>query len=144
MLNRTRSFSCLAIFWLIGIMISLPYLWMTVFNTNPDQCELNMSFKNLIYVMGLNAIIIFIPVIVLVALYITIIIKSWNNYRNHIKKPYKTLQKPYTQWQKPYKQKQKNNIQKMQKIDKNKNIETIKKRTIRKNTKTILRKSKTR
>ena len=63
----------------------MPYSWMTVYNTNPDQCELNMSFQNLLYVIGLNAIIIFIPVVVLVALYITIIVKSWNNYRNHVK-----------------------------------------------------------
>jgi hypothetical protein len=58
---------------------------MTVYNTNPDQCELHINFQNLLYVIGLNITIIFIPVVVLVALYITIIIKSWNNYRNHIK-----------------------------------------------------------
>ena len=58
---------------------------MTVYNTNPDQCELHINFQNLLYVIGLNVAIVFIPVFVLVALYITIIIKSWNNYRNHVK-----------------------------------------------------------
>ena len=58
---------------------------MTVYNTNPDQCELHMNFENLLYVICLNITIIFLPVVVLVVLYITIIIKSWNNYRNHIK-----------------------------------------------------------
>ena len=57
---------------------------MTVYNTNPDKCELNMSFGNLIYVIALNATIIFLPVVVLVTLHIAIIIKSWNNYRNHV------------------------------------------------------------
>ena len=57
---------------------------MTVYNTNPDQCELSMNLNNLLYVITLNATIIFLPVVVLVALYIAIIIKSWNNYRNHI------------------------------------------------------------
>jgi hypothetical protein len=58
---------------------------MTVYNTNPDQCELNMSYENLLYVIALNATFIFLPVVVLVGLYITIIIKSWSNYRNHVK-----------------------------------------------------------
>ena len=62
----------------------MPYSWMTVYNTNPDQCELHINFQNLLYVIGLNVAIVFIPVVVLVALYITIIIKSWKNYRNHV------------------------------------------------------------
>ena len=66
-------------------MVSIPFSWMTVYNTNPDQCELQINFQNLLYVIGLNVTIVFIPVVVLIALYITIIIKSWNNYRNHIK-----------------------------------------------------------
>ena len=66
-------------------MVSIPFSWMTVYNTNPDQCELHINFQNLLYVIGLNVTIVFIPVVVLIALYITIIIKSWNNYRNHIK-----------------------------------------------------------
>ena len=84
LLNKTRSFWCLAAFWLTSIIISIPYSWMTVYNTNPDKCELNMSFGNLIYVIALNATIIFLPVVVLVTLHIAIIIKSWNNYRNHV------------------------------------------------------------
>ena len=54
---------------------------MAEFNTNPDQCLLNMQIPHLIYVFILNIVLIFIPTIGLTVLYIYIII----NLRKHYK-----------------------------------------------------------
>ena len=61
--------------WLIGIIISIPFLWMTEYITNPDQCHLNMSGSHIIYILVLNTVFIFLPSICLTVLYALIIIK---------------------------------------------------------------------
>ena len=61
--------------WLIGIIISIPFLWMTEYITNPDQCHLDISGSHIIYILVLNTVFIFLPSICLTVLYVLIIIK---------------------------------------------------------------------
>jgi len=57
------------------MLISLPFLWMTEYTTNPNQCYLNMTRNDLAFVFAFNTLLIFIPTIGLSILYIMIIVK---------------------------------------------------------------------
>ena len=65
----------LCLLWLIGGLISFPFLWMVEFKTDPDQCILNVNLFHLIYIISFNVLLIFIPTLGLTILYIIIIIK---------------------------------------------------------------------
>ena len=75
MFSERRSFYILCSIWLTGLIISLPFLWMVEFSSNPDVCQLNMTLMHLIYIIALNVLFIFLPTIGLLILYIIIIIK---------------------------------------------------------------------
>ena len=66
---------------MIGIFISIPLLWMVDFLNKSHQCQLNMKPFHLIYIIGLNAVLIFIPAIILPILYVVMYmkIKSFGN-----------------------------------------------------------------
>jgi hypothetical protein len=59
----------------MGIIISTPFLWMTEYATNPDQCNLNMRLTHVFYILVLNVVFIFLPSICLTIIYILIIVK---------------------------------------------------------------------
>ena len=79
---------------MIGIFISIPLLWMVDFLNESHQCQLNMKPPHLIYIIGLNAVLIFIPAIILPILYVIIYIKTKSHglieQRNSSKKSKKT------------------------------------------------------
>ncbi|CAF0870888.1 unnamed protein product [Brachionus calyciflorus] len=79
--NEKNSLITIILIWLVAICVSSPFLLMTEFYQNPDQCQLNMQQYHLIYVFVLNISLIFIPTIGLAFLYIYIII----NLRKHYK-----------------------------------------------------------
>ena len=56
-------------------MISLPFLWMVEYTTNPNQCYLNMSSTHLAYFFCFNVMLIIFPTIALVIIYMMIIVK---------------------------------------------------------------------
>ena len=56
-------------------MISLPFLWMVEYTTNPNQCYLNMSSTHLTYFFCFNVLLIIFPTIALVIIYLMIIVK---------------------------------------------------------------------
>ena len=57
------------------MLISLPFLWMSEFTRNPNQCYLNMTRNDLAYIFCFNTLLIFIPTIGLAILYMMIIVK---------------------------------------------------------------------
>ena len=73
--NNKVSLSIIFSIWTIGIFISIPLLWMVDFITDYQQCQLNMKRFHFIYVIGLNVVLIFIPVMILPILYIIMYIK---------------------------------------------------------------------
>ena len=69
---------------MIGIFISIPLLWMVDFLNKPQQCQLNMKAFHLIYIIGLNAVLIFIPAMILPILYVVMYMKI-KYFGNNIK-----------------------------------------------------------
>lgn len=79
--NTKRS---LFFIWVLSVCISIPFLFMAEYTKNPDQCQLNMSYAHLIYVLSLNFVFIFVPTIVLGFLYVYIIVKLKNHYKQFV------------------------------------------------------------
>ena len=57
------------------MIISVPFLWMTEFSSNPNQCFLNLSKNDMTYVFGYNVLLIILPTIGLMIFYLMIIHK---------------------------------------------------------------------
>ena len=57
------------------MIISVPFLWMTEYTQNPNQCFLNMSKNDLAYVFCFNVLLIILPTVGLIILYLMIILK---------------------------------------------------------------------
>ena len=55
--------------------LSVPYLWMTEYTTNPSQCYINVSKNDLAYVFSFNLLLVILPTIGLTILYLMIIVK---------------------------------------------------------------------
>jgi len=62
--------------------MAMPFLWMTDYDKNEDECDLNITYVYLIYIISLNIIFVVLPMIVLTYFYICIIIKSKKNYKS--------------------------------------------------------------
>ena len=75
MFNKKNGLYVIALIWLISILISIPYSFMTYYVTEPDQCQLNMNLMHIIYVLTVNVIFIFMPAVTLIVFYILIIIR---------------------------------------------------------------------
>ena len=60
--------------WVIGIIISIPFLFAVEYTVSPVQCQLNINLTFLIYVLSLNTLLIFVPTIGLLFLYLFMII----------------------------------------------------------------------
>ena len=71
--SKTKSFLILLCIWVIGIIISLPFLWMVEYT--PNQCYLNMTTNDLAYFFSFNLFLIVFPTIALVIMYLMIIFK---------------------------------------------------------------------
>lgn len=57
---------------------------MTDFNTDSNQCDLNINLNNLFYLIGLNIVFIFLPTFALTIIYLNIILKVNRRYHNFI------------------------------------------------------------
>ena len=68
--------------WVLGVVIPLPFLWMTNYDQDRDECDLNITLAYLIYTIGLNVIFEFIPMFLHTYLYICIIINNKKNYNS--------------------------------------------------------------
>ena len=88
MFSKKKTLILLAVIWIIGVAISIPFLWMVDFITNPDQCQLNMNYAHLVYVLGLNILFIFVPAICLAILYIYIILIIKRRFANFAQMPF--------------------------------------------------------
>jgi hypothetical protein len=67
--------------WAFGVFISCPFFLMVEFTESPAQCELSIMKKTyLIYLIVLNAILIFVPMVGLFLLYIWMIIIMRKKY----------------------------------------------------------------
>lgn len=72
--KKTSAYVLVSI-WCTSILISMPYLWMANYITDPKQCHLNMEKFHLVYVYSINILFIFIPTLSLTVLYIIMIVK---------------------------------------------------------------------
>jgi hypothetical protein len=61
---------------MIGILVSIPFLFMVKTNDSPNQCTLKITKLNLIYVFAMNLIFIFLPTFGLTIFYICIILNT--------------------------------------------------------------------
>nr|QVK45674.1 G protein-coupled receptor [Proales similis] len=73
--SNTRTFATISAIWILGSLVSVPFLFMTDYRTSPSQCLLDMNHTHLLYVIGLNLTFVFVPTAVLAVLYIYIIAK---------------------------------------------------------------------
>ena len=62
--------------------LSVPFLWITEYNTNPNQCYINVSKNVLKYVFSFNVLLVILPTVGLTILYLMIIVKL--KRRNHL------------------------------------------------------------
>lgn len=60
---------------MISIAISFPYIFMTDYVKDPDQCQLNTTVFDLIYILMMNVLFIFMPTLALMILYILMVVK---------------------------------------------------------------------
>ena len=73
--SKRKTFLILLSIWIIVLVISVPFLSMTEFNADPNQCFLNMSKNDLIYVFSFNIVLIILPTIGLFIFYLMIIVQ---------------------------------------------------------------------
>ena len=74
--------------------MATPFLWITNYEKSLDECDLDLTFVYLVYIISLNIIFVALPMIVLTYFYVCIIVKSKKNYKSiqkmfasmHIKK----------------------------------------------------------
>jgi hypothetical protein len=83
-LNKWRSVNVLLSIWIVGILVSIPFLFM-VTNLSPNQCTFKITKFNLIYVFALNLMFIFLPTFGLTILYVYIIVNTKRRYNSLIK-----------------------------------------------------------
>ena len=80
--SQKRTKIILVFIWLVGFLISLPFIKMVEYSTNPNQCQLSADLKDIVYILSYNIIVLFLPAIALTVLYIFIIIKLKKRNRN--------------------------------------------------------------
>ena len=84
--TQRASIYVLLSIWCTSILISVPYLWLADYLTDPNQCHLNMDKFHLVYIYSMNTLFVFIPTISLTVLYLIIIAKikkiGKNSYTN--------------------------------------------------------------
>lgn len=79
-MNKKILIKCLIFIWILGVLITVPFLWITDYVKDEDECDLYLTLAYLIYILGLNVIFVLLPMFLLTYLYICIIIKSKKNY----------------------------------------------------------------
>lgn len=57
-----------------------PFLWMANYNKDLDECDLNITYSYLIYIISFNVLFEFLPMLLLTYLYISIIRNTKKNY----------------------------------------------------------------
>ena len=80
LLNKKILLKCLIFIWILGLLLSTPFLWITDYVKDADECDLNLNLAYLIYIISINVLFVLLPMLLLTYIYICIIIKSKKNY----------------------------------------------------------------
>lgn len=72
----------------------MPFLRMTKYIREEDECELNLTLTYLVYIISLNFVFVILPMFLLTYLYICIIINTRKNY-NSIKNNFNIVETSY-------------------------------------------------
>ena len=82
LLSKKILVKCIILIWVLGVLMATPFIWITNYEKALDECDLNLTFVYLVYIISLNIIFVVLPMIVLTYFYIGIIIKSKKNYKS--------------------------------------------------------------